>query len=141
MWQRILQRITPEECNARKEYFSSGQHVSSLNTSRSPAPADSFAGVEGKFLTLSPVLKLIIQFIDASLALPREDVLNELDDNRHLIDTKATYPSNLATTIGMFKVCCFTVELIHLNFDIFGVKNAIKFPTYCIISIPEIRKC
>ena len=41
----------------------------------------------------------------------------------------------------MFKVCCFTVELIRLNFEIFGVKNAIKFPTYCIISIPEIRKC
>ena len=41
----------------------------------------------------------------------------------------------------MFKVCCFTVQLIHLNFEIFGVKNAIKFPTYCIISIPEIRTC
>ena len=41
----------------------------------------------------------------------------------------------------MLKVCCFTVELIHLNFEIFGVKNAIKFSTDCIISIPEIRKC
>ena len=41
----------------------------------------------------------------------------------------------------MFKVCCFTVELIHLNFEIFGVKNAIKFSTYRIILIPEIRKC
>ena len=40
----------------------------------------------------------------------------------------------------MSKVCWFTVELIHLNSEIFGVKNAIKFPTYCIISIPEIRK-
>lgn len=123
-----------------------------------------------------------------------EDVLPEPDDNRHLIDMEATYPSNPATIVGIFclkfalsrnaiealiellrlkmdvseiknvdqvlssmtsthaclhnicvfimlKVCCFTVELIHLNFEIFGVKNAIKFPTYCIISIPEIRKC
>ena len=30
----------------------------------------------------------------------------------------------------MFKVCYFTVELIHLNFEIFGVKNAIKFLLY-----------
>ena len=41
----------------------------------------------------------------------------------------------------MLKVCCFTVELIHLNFEIFGAKNAIQFSTYCIILIPEIRKC
>ena len=41
----------------------------------------------------------------------------------------------------MFKVCCFTVELIHLNFEIFGVKNAIKFSIYYIILIPEIGKC
>ena len=41
----------------------------------------------------------------------------------------------------MLKVCCFTVELIHLNFEIFGVKNAIKFSIYCIILIPEIGKC
>ena len=41
----------------------------------------------------------------------------------------------------MLKVCCFTVELIYLNFEIFGVKNAIKFSTYCIISISEIIKC
>ena len=123
-----------------------------------------------------------------------EDVLPEPDDNRHLIDMEATYPSNPATIVGIFclklalsrnaiealiellrlkmdaseiknvdqvlssmtsahaclhnicvfitlKVCCFTVELNRLNFDIFGVKNATKFSTYCIISIPEIRKC
>ena len=122
-----------------------------------------------------------------------EDVLPEPADNHHLIDMEATYPSNPATTVGIFclkfalsrnaiqaliellrlkmdiseiqnvdqvlssmtsaharlrsicvfimlKVCCFTIELIHLNFEIFGVKNAIKFSTYCIISIPEIRK-
>ena len=111
-----------------------------------------------------------------------EDVLPEPDDNGHLIDVEATYPSNPATIICLkfalsrnaiellielfrlkigvsevkisdqvlsfmtsayaclHKVCCFTVELIHMNFAIFGVKNAIKFPTYCIISIPEIRK-
>ena len=121
-----------------------------------------------------------------------EDVLPDRDDNRHLIDMEATYPSNPATIVGIFclkfalsqnaietstelvrlkmdvseiknvdqvlssmtsahtclhnicvfimlKVCCFTVELIHLNFEIFGVKNAIKFPTYCIILIREIR--
>ena len=123
-----------------------------------------------------------------------EDVLPEPDDNRHLIDMEATYPSNPATIVGIFglkfalswnaiealiellrlkmdisdikiadevlssmpsahaclhnicvfimlKVCCFTVELIHLNFEIFGVKNAIKFPTYGIVSITQIRKC
>ena len=122
-----------------------------------------------------------------------EDVLPEPDDDRHLIDMEATYPSNPATIVGIFclklalsrnaiealikllrlkmdlseiknvdqvlfmtsvhaclhnicvfimlKVCCFTVELIHLNFEIFGVKNVRKFSTSCIISIPEIRKC
>ena len=123
-----------------------------------------------------------------------EDVLPELDDNRHLIDVEATYPFNPVTIIGIFclkfalsrnaiealiellrlkmdvseiknvdqvlssmtsahaclhnicvfimlKVYYFTVELIHLNFEIFGVKNAIKFPTYCVISNPKIRKC
>ena len=132
--------------------------------------------------------------MDASLALPMEDVLPEPDDDRHLIDMEATYSSNPATIVGIFclkfalsrnviealiellrlkmdlseiknvdqvlssmtsvhaclhnicvfimlKVCCFTVELIHLNFKIFGVKNAMNFSTYCIIAIPEIRKC
>ena len=41
-----------------RKHFSSGRHVSNLNTSRSPSPADSFPEVQGKFLTLSPVLKL-----------------------------------------------------------------------------------
>ena len=121
-----------------------------------------------------------------------EDVLPEPDDNRHLIDMEATYPSNPVTIVGIFclkfalsrnaiealiellrlkmdvseiknvdqvlssmtsahaclhnigaffmlKMCCFTVELIHMNFEIFGVKNAIKFPTYCIISSQKLE--
>ena len=33
-----------------------------------------------------------------------EDVLPEPDDNRHLIDMEATYPSNPATIVGIFRL-------------------------------------
>ena len=64
--------------------------------------------------------------MDASLALPMEDVLPEPDDNRHLIDMEATYPSNPATIVGIFclkfalsrNAIETLIELLRLKMDV-----------------------
>ena len=60
-----------------------------------------------------------------------EDVLPEPDDNRHLIDVEATYPSNPATIIGIFRLKLAlsrnAIEaltgLLRLKMDVSEIKN------------------
>ena len=60
-----------------------------------------------------------------------EDVLPEPDDNRHLIDVEATYPSNPATLIGIFclkfalsrNAIEALIELLRLKMDAPEMKN------------------
>ena len=60
-----------------------------------------------------------------------EDVLPEPDDNRHLIDMEATYPSNPATIVGIFclkfalsrNAIEALIELLRLKMDVSEIKN------------------
>ena len=60
-----------------------------------------------------------------------EDVLPEPDDNRHLIDMEAMYPSNPATIVGIFylkfalsrNAIEALIELLRLKMDVSEIKN------------------
>ena len=99
-----------------------------------------------------------------------EDVLPEPDDDRHLIDMEATYPSNRATIVGIFCIKFALsrnaiealIELLRLKMDVSEIKNVDQvlssmtsahaclhnISSNCFndldidgSSIPEIRKC